>query len=249
MTREHAPSHALVLGCGRSGTSIFGELFETLPRYCYASEPEWEQVLATDFSTPQAIKVPREPTDGPTDVGLSFAIEDLLALAEPVEIFWITRHPYDAVASLKVGISQNWGHHPRPPDWEDHLHRPLVEKCAYHWAYLNTHGLRSVGNRAHIVRFEDLIAAPIDFAERVMRIVNAVSKADFDAASQWSARVQNRNNDAFVEAKTSREYSRNDHIVKVGRWRENLDDEELSLIRPVVAETADLLGYELPPLR
>jgi hypothetical protein len=32
-------ANAVVLGCGRSGTSIFGELFEALPGFTYLSEP------------------------------------------------------------------------------------------------------------------------------------------------------------------------------------------------------------------
>ena len=31
--------HVLILGCGRSGTSIFGELLEHLAPYTYYSEP------------------------------------------------------------------------------------------------------------------------------------------------------------------------------------------------------------------
>ena len=34
-----APANVAILGCGRSGTSIFGELFEAIPGYTYYSEP------------------------------------------------------------------------------------------------------------------------------------------------------------------------------------------------------------------
>lgn len=34
-----SPANAAVLGCGRSGTSIFGELFAALPGFRYWSEP------------------------------------------------------------------------------------------------------------------------------------------------------------------------------------------------------------------
>ncbi|MEM6630277.1 MAG: hypothetical protein AAF694_11435, partial [Bacteroidota bacterium] len=51
--------HVLILGCGRSGTSIFGELFDHLSGYTYHSEPPYESLAAFDWTTPQAIKVPR----------------------------------------------------------------------------------------------------------------------------------------------------------------------------------------------
>ena len=236
----------LILGCGRSGTSIFGELFADLPGFAYHSEPEWSEVLRLDMSRRHAIKVPREPVHGRTDPGLSFVMEEFAARFGQPQVFWIVRHPYDAVASLRVGIAQDWGHHPRPPDWKDWLNRPLVERCAHHWNYLNTHAPASLGTRAHIVRFEDLVTDPERFAASILSYVGATDQRDSDAGMRWASRVQNENNEEFVEALTSREYSRDDHTVRVGRWKENLSASELLLIPPIVGRTATALGYELP---
>ena len=62
---------------------------------------------------------------------------------------------------------------------------------------------------------------------------------------EWAERVQDRNNEQFIEAQTSRAYSRPDHSVRVGRWRENLTAAEVAFLRPKVAETATRLGYKL----
>ena len=120
----------IVLGCGRSGTSIFGELFDGLGGYDYQSEPPFEEVMQRTAGTPFAVKVPRESPGYEPDEGLSIPVGQLLERHPGTRIFWIVRHPLDAISSLRVGISKGWRHHPRPPDYESWLNRPLVEQCA-----------------------------------------------------------------------------------------------------------------------
>ena len=64
-----------------------------------------------------------------------------------------------------------------------------------------------------------------------------------DAVAAWADRVQDSNNERFVEAETSRGYSRPDHSRRVGRWRENLSAEDIALAWPIVAEPAEAFGY------
>lgn len=130
--RRILPANVLILGCGRSGTSIFGELFDHLSGYTYYSEPDFDSIIETPFDQPVAIKVPRESSRLESTTGLSFPLGLMLdTIPEPRMIYWQVRHPLDAIASLRTGISKNWGHHPRPPDWQDWQHRPLVDQCAH----------------------------------------------------------------------------------------------------------------------
>ncbi|RMG66278.1 MAG: hypothetical protein D6722_15240 [Bacteroidetes bacterium] len=238
--------NTLLLGCGRSGTSIFGELFATMPDYTYRSEPDFEALAG--LNPPFAVKVPRESAAYPPDAGLSFpvwALEEMLPA--PRQLFWIVRHPLDAIASLRVGISRNWGHHPRPAGWRDWLERPLIERCAYHWQYLNTVGYGQVAHLVEVVHFEDMIRDPQAFAEKICRQVGGDPAAMAPALAGWAARVQDRNTPAFVEAETSRPYSTRDHKVRVGRWRENLSAEEVRQALPLIRDAARAFGYALPP--
>lgn len=244
------PRDALVLGCGRSGTSIFGELFEALPGYRYVSEPTLEELAAASADRPDAspalaTKVPQAHPDHPAPVGLPLPLDVMVdALLQPA-LVWVVRHPLDAIASLRVGIDDGWGHHPRPPDWEAWLDRPLVERCAHHWASINGAGWEAVADEvAAIVRFEDLIAAPEDVARDVADLVGA--DADAPAVEAWWRRVRDRDDEHFVEALTSRGRSRPDHSVRVGRWRENLSEEEVARAVPIVADAAARFGYDLP---
>lgn len=242
---NHCPPPVMILGCGRSGTSIFGELFNYLGDYTYKSEPPFADVVDADYAVPQAFKVPHESPGHVPDTGLSFPLATLLNTAPNMKLFWIVRHPLDAVSSLRVGISQDWGHHPRPPDWRDWLDKPLVEQCAYHWSFVNSLGFSNVSSTAKVVHFEAMICDPQAFARAICRILNIENDIQDNRLDEWARRVQNENNVDFVEAETSQYYSRPDHSVRIGRWRENLTDSDVARIIPIVSEAAEAFGYEL----
>jgi hypothetical protein len=241
------PGHVLILGCGRSGTSIFGELFESIPGYKYYSEPAFEDVVNLDFGSPVAIKVPRESAKYPAPPGLSFPIDTMIsAMSAQVKIFWQVRHPLDAIASLRPGISNNWGHHPRPEDWREWLERPLIERCAHHWAYINKVGYDSVKELVEVCHFEEMIREPLAFALKICEQIGVDHRVSLSALAAWADRVQDTNNDKFIEAGTSRNLSRPDHKYRVGRWRENLNVQDVKRAMPIIRGVAENFGYQLP---
>jgi hypothetical protein len=243
--QENRLPHVLILGCGRSGTSIFGEFFKDIPQYRYLSEPPFDELSEEQFQQPQAIKVPRESCIHKADEGLSISVNTTLDLIPmPRKIYWIVRHPLDTIASLKVGISRDWGHHPRPLDWKDWLDKPLIERCAHHWNWINSMGFEKVRHLVTTKHFEDLVLQPRTFAHSLCTDLGIYM--DHPSVNDWIGRVHNEDNDQFIEAETSRSYSTNDHQVKVGRWRENLTDHEIEEVLPLVRQTALSFGYRLP---
>lgn len=238
--------HVIILGCGRSGTSIFGELFDHLPPFTYYSEPYFADLLGFDFTSPIAVKVPKESPDYPPTPGLSFPLARLLeTVPNPKCLYWQVRHPLDTICSLRVGISKNWGHHPQPPDWQVWLERPLIERCAHHWNYLNSSGFEPVKHLVIVKYFEAMLRDPFAFACSIGQEVGldpVEYKADLEA---WANRVQNTNNEQFVEAETSKSYSRPDHQVRIDRWKENLSPAEVERVLPIMEKTARQFGYFL----
>ena len=238
--------NVLILGCGRSGTSIFGELFEALPNFTYLSEPRLD-AIPLQTSGPLAVKVPQEPAGGSSAIGLPASVDELVAaMPAPVTVFWIVRDPLDAVCSLRPGIADGWGHHPRPPDWEDWLDRPLVARCAHHWTTINGPGYDQVRDFAVLQQFESMIVEPLQIAhDAAQRAGVELTPRVVSKLEAWARQVQDTNSDQFVEARASRRRSRPDHSRRVGRWRENLTDAEVELIRPIVADAAQVVGYDL----
>ncbi len=235
----------MILGCGRSGTSIFGELFEQISAYRYWSEPDYAMLKDLNYDTPVAVKVPRESPGYPADTGLSFPLQDWLNhVSGSKTIFWQMRHPLDTICSLRVGIAKNWGHHPQPPDWKEWLDKPLLEQCAHHWLYINTVGYAQVKEVAEISRYEDLLANKAHFVERLAQQLEW-GPQELSEAMTWTERVQNTHNDKYIEAKTSSAYSTKDHSVKVGRWRENLSQVEAESLWEKVAPVAEQFGYQM----
>ena len=91
-----------------------------------------------------------------------------------------------------------------------------------------------------------MIGYPMSFARSICALVGIDVHRESAAIREWAARIQNTNNVAFVEASTSRNYSRRDHEVRIGRWRENLTEDEADRAWPIVSEPAKRLGYEQP---
>ena len=83
---------------------------------------------------------------------------------------------------------------------------------------------------ATVVTFEDMIGDPAAFAARICRSLGLEpAGVRRDAGAAGRDRVQDSNNAKFVEAETSRGYSRPDHSRRVGRWRENLSPSDVDL--------------------
>jgi hypothetical protein len=215
-----------------------------LTPYQYFSEPEWADFAALDFSVPVAIKVPRP---GPSATpGLPFLLETFQKIfPSHGVIFWQVRHPLDTICSLKVGISKNWGHHPRPEDYLDWQDRSLVAKCAHHWNYLNTVGFKKVQEYVLVNKFEDMIRDPFNMALTLTEAAGLNPNTYTNEIRVWANRIQDENNENFVEADCSKPYSRQDHVKKVGRWKENLSREEIEEILPIIAPGAALFNYDL----
>lgn len=243
-------AHVIILGCGRSGTSIFGELFESLPSYRggYRFEPAFDELRAIDFkSGPVAVKVPKLPAGQRMTPGLPFLLEDLLAVVpEPRVIFWQVRHPLDTICSLRPGIAANWSHNPKPPDWMEWQTRPIVVQCARHWQHINETGYLAVRDIATVMHYEDLVCDPHHFARQVCDKTGVDMVDHAEAIEAWAARVGNAKSPDSYEAKRQVHWSRQDHATRIERWRENLSPEDVEMVRPVVESAARLHSYDLP---
>lgn len=243
-------ANVVILGCGRSGTSIFGELFENLPSYRYYFEPQFDELRTIDFNAgPVAMKVPKLPAGRQMTPGLPFLLEDLLlTVPEPRVIYWQIRHPLDAVCSLRPGIGENWSHNPKPPDYRDWQSRPLINQCARHWQYINEVGYRAVKDMAVVTHYEDLVCDPRQFVRTICDRAGIFAFDRIEAIEAWVSTVGNSKSPTNYEAKRQVHWSRQDHVMRVERWRENLSLADIAMIWPIVEAAAAMHGY-VDPIR
>jgi hypothetical protein len=237
----------VILGSARSGTSIFGELFELLPGFRYYFEPGLERLSALDYDLgPIAVKMPRAADVTRTTPGLAFLLEEMVNIVrDPFRILWQVRHPLDAICSLRVGIQANWAHGPRPQEWETLRTLPLIEQCAHYWAYVNGVGFQAVRDRASVYRYEDMIVDPRGAAVRACKEAEVDGPAVEAAVERWCSLVSNDKSPDAYEAKHQVRWSRLDHSARTGRWRENLSPDDIRLALPIVSKAAHVFGYEL----
>ncbi|MCA9349297.1 sulfotransferase domain-containing protein [Candidatus Saccharibacteria bacterium] len=160
--------NVLILGCGRSGTSIFGELFESNYFFDYMFEPSVNDVLQNKpgICRRTAAKVPKS-SGKDNSPGLSINLEEFHKKTKAdYKYIFIVRHPLDTICSLKPGIAENWSHNPKPPNYRYlQKNKSLAECCAFHWDHINRAGLDSMLSIAGkdnvlIVKYEEFVNNP-----------------------------------------------------------------------------------------
>lgn len=240
--------NVLVLGCARSGTSILGELFDHLPEY-RALEFEPDVQWLSRFARPCAVKNPAlfRPTEEEAiavrSPGLPFELGAVRQELDDPDALWIVRHPLDAVASLRPGLADFWGHGPPPPDFPALFERPVIERCAAQWDWVNGAGFRSACVlRVMLVYYEDLVAQPVGTAARVCAFLGYRSLPR--GAVEWAATVSD--DVTHHQARHQSRWATADHARRVGRWRENLTDFEAMAAARLTQATAAFFGYDAP---
>ena len=90
-----------------------------------------------------------------------------------------------------------------------------------------------------------MLRDPLAFANRICRRVGLRPVEHEQTLDRWARRVQDTNNEDFVEAECSKSLSRPDHEVRLGRWRENLATSDVERLIPLLSETASEFDYQL----
>ena len=234
-------NHVIIFGCGRSGTSILGELFEHIDGYDYHFEAMLDEIKRYDFSRNRyiAVKVPKS-AENDRSPGLACNIDKLIELLPPNHKFiFIVRHPLDAICSLKPGIQADWGHNPKPPNYETLLNEKLVIKCAHHWNYINDAGYKLLSSKEKllVVKYEDLVLRTCDTVTTILKYIGA--DLDVSSLSDYISKIQDSTANSY-HAKKQIVWYREDHNKRVNRWKNEILKEELALselLRTLVIQT------------
>lgn len=263
----HIERAVFIVGCARSGTSILGEVVAAHPRvtYLYEASAIWNKLFPgrPDHRLTEADADPEVVAQLHRELGK--LIEDrhrdilveknpkhtlripLLNAAFPgCRILHLIRDGRDTVASLMFrNRGPEWGHL-KTPGWADILSRHLHEshiRCAHQWRDSvllgRRDGQRLPGGRYLEVRYESLVLDPLRAVGEVMSFLELEVTEGVRALLE---RIQNETSGSYHAKRQVRHYVDN-HSIRVGRYRENLTEEQVNEVLAVCGDLMRELGY------
>lgn len=256
-----------LVGCARSGTSIFGEAIAAHPRAAYLFEASsiWNTLvpqrddhrLTAEDATPEvataiyeALAAARRELRGDLLVEKNpkhvIRIPFLHALFPQARILHLVRDGRDAVASLMFrNRGAEWGHL-RIPGWRELLARYETAnhtRCAHQWSYSVSAARRDAAeipaDLYREVRYEDLLTQPAVTFRGVLDFLGLEPDPGVDA---FLLKIQDETTGSYHAKKQVRHFVDN-HRRRIGRYRENLDEEQLKDVLAVCGELLEELGY------
>lgn len=257
----------LVVGCARSGTSILGEIVAAHPdvAYFYEAHEAWEiggagangsHRLTERHATPEVVAGVRrwfesELARRETGAGRPlFAVEKcprnalrvpyLRAIFPDARLVHIVRDGRDAACSLRPGVGGDRWSHLKPENWRELAALPWAERCARLWVEAVETAEADLGGNRLLVKYEDLVARPASVARAVLEWFGL---PDSPEVAAYCANVGNVVRGGYAAGGGSAQWNRDDHAKRVGRWRENLTDEELRVVEAIEGDTLRRLGY------
>ncbi len=264
-----SPEKAIfLLGCARSGTSILGEALSAHPRITYLFEASalWkkafpgrpdDRLTAEEARDSAAVRrLYGEYSARMTDPGRDLLLEKnpkntlrvgFLAAAFPgCRVLHLLRDGRDTVASLMFrNRGPEWGHL-KIPGWKELL-KKFPEKnhlrCACQWRdsvrCAREEARALPPERYHEVKYEELVARPLETVERVVAFLGLETT---DGVRQAARRIQDATAGSYHARGQVRHYLDN-HARRVGRHRENLTPEQLREVLEVCGDLLQELGY------
>lgn len=225
--------NVLIAGAGRSGTTILGELFHTLPHWDYGFE--WDLDNLGSYNEPVAIKNPRSKERTP---GLQFNVEQAERRFGPLNYIWIVRHPLDMACSyvplIRTGDQEFWG---LKDDWKSLSYLESLEYALRHWRLVNTEGFDNI-NPGFVVKYRDLV---LHTAQTVGEILDYVGSEWHPALNSYVAKVNNVS--GKHESHWQKHWYRDNHTKRVGRYKENIPEEDVGELWGIVSDIAEEFGF------
>lgn len=255
--------NAFIVGVARSGTSILGELIAAHPavHYLFEALQVWEvggaganasHRLTAEHATPQAAESVRawftrheQPGQlllekNPRNV---LRIPYLKAIFPEARIIHIVRDGRDAACSMVPGCGGEKWQHLKPPSWRTYFadHTGAV-RCAYAWQEAIDIALRDLAPLPHLqLHYEALLAQPAQTLDQILQFLELDPSAE---TTDFLSRLQDDTAGSY-QAQAQEVWFRDDHQVRIGRYKENLSAEELAEINGFLGPTLTTLGYPI----
>lgn len=247
-----------IVGCARSGTSILGELCEAHPRVMYVYEEHiWRRLAETDhhavtvddITDKNRLKLKKwmrmykrknkaVVEKNPRHV---VRIPFMKSVFPEAKIIHIVRDGRDVSCSLKSGLCGKTWAHVKPPRWRE-IERDYegVIRCAHAYHDIMQYPMRDLEEVEHLqVKFEDYVADSRGIAKEVM---NYIGLPMHDKVLQLADKVQDEMEGSYV-AKNQMRWYKKDHTKRIGRWKENMTEDEQIEVNRILRPVLDYYGY------
>jgi hypothetical protein len=115
-----------------------------------------------------------------------------------------------------------------------------IIRCGYAWREIVEIGLSDLQNTDHLqIRYEDLLANPAFTAEKIFQYLGLNLHEDVLA---FCERISNDTNSSY-HAKNQEQWYRQNHRSRMGRWRENLNEQDQETLTGILTPLLSRLGY------
>lgn len=255
--------NCFVVGCARSGTSILGELIASHPdvKYIFEAHSTWEMgglgvndshrltgEHATDEVTSKIHKWFQEQAGNerflveknPRNI---LRIPFVRKIFPEAKIIHIIRDGRDVACSMIPGCGGEEWNHLKPPSWRQYFDNYKGGiRCGYAWREIVEIGLGDLQNTDHLqIRYEDLLANPASTAENIFQYLGLNFHEN---AAVFCERISNDTNSSY-HAKNQEQWYRQDHRNRVGRWRENLTEQEQRTLTNILSPLLSRFDYPI----
>ena len=252
---------ALVMGCARSGTSILGELIGSHPevKYKHEAHAAWNKAgmgendshrLTALHATPKVMRQIRQRFElekGGASLFVEKCPRSVLRIPFIREVFpeakliHLIRDGRDVACSMLPGIGGSEWRHLKPPNWQQLFQEERgIMRCARAWKTIMEIALNDFAEAPHFaVKYEELVENPPRLAKDILQFLELPEHPQVAAFCQ---RIQNQTADSY-QAQKQAKWFRDDHQVRVGRWRENLQNGEAPAVEELLLPLLVKLGY------
>jgi len=253
---------ALIFGCARSGTSILAELIGAHPdvKSVFEAHAVWElggmgvdgsHRLTAEAATPGVNRQVRDwfsaqpgaarllVEKNPRNV---LRVPYVRAIFPEARLIHIIRDGRDVACSMVPGCGGAEWRHLKPPRWREWFVKyEGAVRCALAWKEIMEIALTDLAAVPHLqMRYEDLVGEPQAVAARVLRHLGLETHP---SVSAFCGRIRNQTADSYHAAGQHAWY-RDDHQVRLGRWRENLLADQQQQINSLLTPLLRDLGYD-----
>lgn len=252
---------ALIMGCARSGTSILGELIAAHPqvRYKHEAHAVWDRAglgeneshrLTQAHASAEVQRVIRKKFAEEQGSATLFAekcprsvlrVPFIREVFPEAKLIHIVSDGRDVACSMLPGIGADEWRHLKPPAWRQLMQNELgIVRCALAWKTILEIALQDLAQTPHfMLRYEDLVAEPENKAREVFEFLELPFAPEVAA---FCENIQNETANSY-HAQKQVKWFREDHGVRVGRWRENMSPAEAARVEAALRPLLDQFGY------